>query len=68
MPIGSLEKGREKTTLVFDTWANVGDEAVEIHWDCELTDDEAETPAATRRMSRLSWPQRELGRGGIGRG
>ena len=42
MPIGSLEKGREKTTLVFDTWANVGDGAVTIHWDCELTNEETQ--------------------------
>lgn len=40
MPIGSLEKGRERTTLIFDTWADVGDETLEIHWNCELTDDE----------------------------
>lgn len=40
MPIGSLDKGREKTTLVFDTWANVGEESVEIHWDCELAEEE----------------------------
>ena len=25
MPVGVLDKGREQTTLVFDTWANVGD-------------------------------------------
>jgi CRISPR-associated protein Csb2 len=37
MPIGVLDKGREKTTLVFDTWLDVGDAALEIHWDCELT-------------------------------
>jgi CRISPR-associated protein Csb2 len=42
MPIGSLEKGREKTTLVFDTWANVGDGALTIHWDCELTNEETQ--------------------------
>jgi len=42
MPIGSVEKGREKTTLVFDTWANIGDAAIEIHWDCELAADELE--------------------------
>ncbi|MBI2190457.1 MAG: type I-U CRISPR-associated protein Cas5/Cas6 [Planctomycetes bacterium] len=42
MPIGALDKGREKTTLVFDTWANVGDEALVIHWDCDLTDDETQ--------------------------
>lgn len=42
MPIGVLDKGREKTTLVFDTWLDVGDSALEIHWDCELTDSEME--------------------------
>lgn len=41
MPIGTLEKGREKTTLVFDTWAHVGDDELFIHWPCELNDDEA---------------------------
>ena len=42
MPIGMLDKGREKTTLVFDTWANVGEESLVIHWDCSLTDDETQ--------------------------
>ncbi len=41
MPIGILDNGREKTTLVFDTWANVGNETMEIHWPCELGHDEA---------------------------
>lgn len=41
MPLGTLDKGREKTTLVFDTWADVADECLEIHWACELTDDES---------------------------
>jgi CRISPR-associated protein Csb2 len=35
-------KGREKTTLVFDTWLDVGDAALEIHWGCELTQAEIE--------------------------
>jgi len=39
MPVGKLSKGREGTTLVFDTWANVGDGEMVIHWDCELGDD-----------------------------
>ena len=39
MPIGTLNKGREKTTLVFDTWADVGDGAMVIHWACELDAD-----------------------------
>jgi CRISPR-associated protein Csb2 len=41
MPVGTLERGREKTTLVFDTWASVDAEALAIRWDCRLTDDEA---------------------------
>lgn len=40
MPIGVLEKGREKTTLVFDTWADVGHGALAVRWDCSV-DDEA---------------------------
>lgn len=40
MPLGVLDKGREKTTLVFDTWANVGSGEVLIHWPCELDADE----------------------------
>lgn len=39
MPLGKLDKGREKTTLVFDTWANVGDGKMVIHWDCNVDDD-----------------------------
>lgn len=40
MPTSILEKGREKTTLVFDTWADVGDRTLAIRWDC-VVDDEA---------------------------
>jgi CRISPR-associated protein Csb2 len=39
MPLGKLDKGREKITLVFDTWANVGDGELIIHWDCMLDED-----------------------------
>jgi CRISPR-associated protein Csb2 len=42
MPVGTLEKGQEKKTLVFDTWANVGTESLLIHWDCDLTDTETD--------------------------
>lgn len=42
MPVGELDKGREKTTLVFDTWANVGSGELIIHWPCELVADESE--------------------------
>ncbi len=41
MPIGTLGKGREKTTLVFDTWLHIGDAAIEVHWESALlTEDE----------------------------
>ena len=42
MPVGTLDKGREKTTLVFDTWANVSDEDLIVRWDCALESDESE--------------------------
>lgn len=40
MPTGMLAKGRERTTLVFDTWADVAHGALSVHWQCVL-DDEA---------------------------
>ncbi|MDQ3366562.1 MAG: type I-U CRISPR-associated protein Csb2 [Myxococcota bacterium] len=46
MPLGKFDKGREKTTLVFDTWANVGDGELVVRWNVEL-DDEARTLFAT---------------------
>lgn len=39
MPAGVLDKGREKTSLVFDTWANVADGKIAIQWDCNLDED-----------------------------
>ena len=39
MPTGVLEKGREKTTLVFDSWANVGDGVLAVRWDCKLDEE-----------------------------
>jgi CRISPR-associated protein Csb2 len=36
MPIGILDKGREKTTLVFDSWADVGRGTLAVRWSCEL--------------------------------
>lgn len=38
MPTGVLEKGREKTTLVFDTWANVSG-TLAVRWPCALKDE-----------------------------
>lgn len=40
MPVGKLKSNKlEDTTLVFDTWANVGDGEMVIHWPCELDDE-----------------------------
>ena len=40
MPLATFDKGREKTTLVFDAWADVGNGELVVRWDCKL-DDEA---------------------------
>ena len=42
MPLGKLKKddGRETTTLVFDTWADVGTGHIDVYWPCALADDE----------------------------
>ncbi len=42
MPLGVLDKGREKTTLVFDTWADVQDGLLAVRWDCKLDEQSAE--------------------------
>lgn len=39
MPLGVLDKGREKTAMVFDTWAQI-DESLLIRWDVVLADEE----------------------------
>lgn len=65
MPVGVLAKGREQTTLVFDTWANVGDGELLIHWPCELNDEES---ALLRQLANSlgylgrseSWVEAEL--------
>ena len=41
MPLGVFDKGREKTTLVFDAWANVGDGSLAVRWSGDL-DQEAQ--------------------------
>lgn len=65
MPIGVLDKGREKTTLVFDTWADVGDGELFVHWPCDL--DEAQMALLRRLGSALgylgrseSWVEAEM--------
>jgi CRISPR-associated protein Csb2 len=41
MPLGKLDGGREKTTLVLDTFADVGDGALWVRWPAKL-DNEAQ--------------------------
>lgn len=65
MPLGVLSKGREQTTLVFDTWANVGDGELRIHWPCELTDEQtallAQLASSLGYLGRSeSWVEAEL--------
>jgi len=56
MPLGVLDKGREETTLVFDTWAKVGDGILGITWDVSLTAEE------TRLLAQLAEQMGYLGR------
>ena len=39
MPLGVLDDGREKTTLVFDAWADVGGGTLAVRWDCDLDEE-----------------------------
>ncbi|HCF59574.1 MAG TPA: type I-U CRISPR-associated protein Cas5/Cas6, partial [Myxococcales bacterium] len=41
MPLGKLDKGREKTTLVFDTWSHIDAGVLVVAWDVELAPDES---------------------------
>ena len=44
MPIGVLSSsGIEKTSLVFDAWANTNNESLIVYWDCDLTEAEFST-------------------------
>jgi len=36
MPLGVVEHGREKTTLVFDSWLDVGAQPLVVRWPCDL--------------------------------
>lgn len=40
MPLAKFKNGREDTTLVFDTWAQVDDGELAVSWDVVLTDEE----------------------------
>ena len=41
MPVGVLDKGREKTTLVYDTFAHIGEGVLWVRWPIALEDEEA---------------------------
>lgn len=65
MPVGVLAKGREQTTLVFDTWANVGKGELFVHWHCDLNEEEKslleQLAAALGYLGRSeSWVEAEL--------
>ena len=53
MPIGVMDKGREKTTLVFDTWAQVDAGALCVTWDVSL--DEAEEAQCRNLVEHLGY-------------
>lgn len=71
MPVGVLAKGREQTTLVFDTWAHVGSGELLIHWPCELDAEEVELlgrlASAMGYLGRSeSWVEAQLTDEGLG--
>lgn len=37
MPMARFKNGREETTMVLDTWAQIDEGAIEVHWNVELT-------------------------------
>ncbi|MCC6534733.1 MAG: type I-U CRISPR-associated protein Cas5/Cas6 [Burkholderiales bacterium] len=64
MPLGVLDKGRERTTLVFDTWANVSG-TLAVCWD--VSPDAAERDVLSQLARHLgylgrseSWMEAEL--------
>lgn len=42
MPLARFKNGREDTTLVFDTWAQVDDGTLAVRWDVDLSAQESE--------------------------
>jgi len=46
MPLARFKSGREDTTLVFDTWAQVDDGELAVRWDVTLTPPERDELAA----------------------
>ncbi len=37
MPVARFKNGREETTMVLDTWAQIDDGSIDVHWNVELT-------------------------------
>lgn len=71
MPLARLKKGREDTTLVFDTWLRVKEKLL-VHWDVALT--EAELNMLGEIVERIgylgrseSWVNMRVGREEPGR-
>jgi CRISPR-associated protein Csb2 len=69
MPIGVLEKGREKTTMVFDTWAQVDNGILSVTWDVALSREETTLLAdLAKRLGYLgrseSWVEARLSQEG----
>lgn len=56
MPLAKFKNGREDTTLVFDTWAQVDDGTLAVIWDATLSEEE------TRLLSELAERLGYLGR------
>lgn len=49
MPLARFKNGREDTTLVFDTWAQIDDGELAVRWDVELSAEERDELAALAR-------------------
>jgi CRISPR-associated protein Csb2 len=45
MPLARFDKGREQTTMVLDTWAQIDEGSIGVHWDVSLTIEEKEVLA-----------------------
>jgi len=65
LPLAQFKNGREDTTLVFDTWAQVDDGVLAVRWDVALAAEERhELAALARELGYLgrseSWVDGEL--------
>ncbi|MCE7902277.1 MAG: type I-U CRISPR-associated protein Cas5/Cas6 [Gammaproteobacteria bacterium PRO9] len=65
MPLARFKGSREETTLVFDTWAQIDEGTLGVHWDVKLCAEECQELAAlTQELGYLgrseSWVEGEL--------